>query len=69
MGPKVTKSAQAIARNEAEVLFAPLRRFETLVLAVSGGADSLALMTLTAGWQAGLGATSPAIRVATVDHK
>ena len=55
------------AAAELEVLFAQLRQYSTIVLAVSGGADSVALMLLAARWRA---RTQPAGRfiVATVDH-
>ena len=58
----------AIGTDEANELFAPLARFANIVVAVSGGPDSLALLTLLAEWQARLGAGAPAINVATVDH-
>ena len=65
----MSKGIGAIRSDEAQTLLAPLRRFGTLVLAVSGGPDSLALMVLAAEWRAGLASKAPAIRVATVDHK
>ena len=44
-----------------------LRRFEHLVLAVSGGSDSTALMILAAKWAAGE-QHPPKFTVVTVDH-
>lgn len=59
---------EAIAAEEADRAFEPLRDFSHIVLAVSGGPDSLALLTLVAEWRARLGETVPATIVATVDH-
>lgn len=52
---------------ELDALFAPLTAFRSLILAVSGGADSMALMLLISRWAAGR-AEAPKIVVATVDH-
>lgn len=49
-------------------LFAPLARSHRLVLAVSGGPDSMALMALARRWQALLGARAPDLDVVSVDH-
>jgi len=49
-------------------LFAPLSPFCSIVLAVSGGSDSVALMHLAARWIASLADRSPVVEVATVDH-
>lgn len=47
----------------------PLARFRRVVLAVSGGSDSMALMVLVARWmKAGRVADGLSIEVATVDH-
>jgi tRNA(Ile)-lysidine synthase len=59
----------AIGADEAGALFAPLRRYELLVLAVSGGSDSIALLKLAHQWCLGLGAAAPHLSVATVDHQ
>jgi tRNA(Ile)-lysidine synthase len=48
-----------------EALFAPLAEEEALLLAVSGGPDSVALMLLAAGWSL---RGEKRIEVATVDH-
>ena len=58
----------AIGIDDADELFASLARFSNIVVAVSGGPDSLALLTLLAEWRARLGSGAPAISVATVDH-
>jgi tRNA(Ile)-lysidine synthase len=50
---------------DLEAFFAPLGKAKKLLLAVSGGPDSVALMLLAAGW-AGRGETP--IEIATVDH-
>lgn len=47
--------------------FDDLAEFRGLLLAVSGGPDSLALMWMAAKWAVGRGA-APNLRVATVDH-
>ncbi len=52
---------------EADAAFASLARFDHVILAVSGGPDSMALMVLAAAWQAHR-TSAPAISVATVDH-
>ncbi len=60
-------SQSAITDAEADAAFAMLARFDHLIVAVSGGPDSMALMVLAAEWRA---RTSPslALSVATVDH-
>jgi tRNA(Ile)-lysidine synthase len=45
-----------------------LERFGRVVLAVSGGADSMALLHLAARWAAARGERAPRLDVATVDH-
>ena len=57
-----------IAFAAADAAFGVLRSFKTLLLAVSGGPDSLALLVLAADWCKHLGAAAPNIFVATVDH-
>ncbi|MGL5736886.1 MAG: ATP-binding protein, partial [Beijerinckiaceae bacterium] len=54
-----------VSAPEAAVLFAPLQRYSSLLLAVSGGPDSMALMGLAAAWAKTSGAR---ISVATLDH-
>lgn len=56
-----------ISAREAKQLFAGLRRAPALLLAVSGGPDSVALMWLAARWQRSL-ARGPRLLVVTVDH-
>jgi tRNA(Ile)-lysidine synthase len=56
-----------VSRAEAEALLAPLGRYEHVALAVSGGPDSLALLTLAARWRASRGGM-PRLTVLTVDH-
>jgi len=60
-------AADPVGEDEAAGLLAPLSAFPAVVLAVSGGPDSLALMHLTARW---VRATphAPRLSVATVDH-
>jgi tRNA(Ile)-lysidine synthase len=56
-----------ISARAARQLFAGLKSAPALVLAVSGGPDSVALMWLAARWQRGL-ARGPVLTVVTVDH-
>ncbi|RXH00430.1 tRNA lysidine(34) synthetase TilS [Bradyrhizobium vignae] len=56
-----------ISAREAMRLFAGLKAAPALVLAVSGGPDSVALMWLAARWQRSL-ARGPQLTVVTVDH-
>jgi tRNA(Ile)-lysidine synthase len=56
-----------ISGKEAKPLFADWRTARALVLAVSGGSDSIALMWLAARWRRGL-KRGPDLIVVTVDH-
>ncbi|MBB4374141.1 tRNA(Ile)-lysidine synthase [Bradyrhizobium sp. cir1] len=56
-----------ISARAAKQLFADLRSAPALVLAVSGGPDSVALMWLAARWQRSL-SRGPRLTVVTVDH-
>ncbi|HEX9881482.1 MAG TPA: tRNA lysidine(34) synthetase TilS [Hyphomicrobium sp.] len=57
-----------LADAELDDLFAPLAPFKVLILAVSGGADSSAMMHLVARWAELHPDTSRTLVVATVDH-
>ena len=57
-----------IALTEADSAFECLSRFDRIVLAVSGGPDSMALLVLVAEWLARKDGATPAVSVATVDH-
>ncbi len=57
-----------IVEAELDGLFAPLAPFEVLILAVSGGADSIAMMHLVARWSERHADTPRTLIVATVDH-
>lgn len=57
----------AITVNQAKVLFADWKSAPALVLAVSGGPDSIALMWLAARWRRSL-ARGPRLIAVTVDH-
>jgi tRNA(Ile)-lysidine synthase len=58
----------AVTVAEANTLFRPLVRTFSLVLAVSGGPDSTALMFLVARWAAALKTRCPKLLAITVDH-
>ncbi|WP_083533413.1 tRNA lysidine(34) synthetase TilS [Bosea sp. WAO] len=66
MQPAAAK-AVALSEAEAEALFAPLAAEERLLVAVSGGPDSVALLVLLTDWARAC-AGRPAIHAATVDH-
>ena len=57
-----------IADTELDGLFAALDPFAVLILAVSGGADSVAMMHLVARWAQRHRNPTRTILVATVDH-
>lgn len=64
-------AAYPVSPEEAARLLAPLERFSSLALAVSGGGDSLALLYLTAAWanaRRAAGLPVPDLYVLTVDH-
>ena len=58
---------QPISAAEADAALACLAGFEALLIAVSGGPDSLALLHLVAEWRVRHG-DGPELSVATVDH-
>jgi tRNA(Ile)-lysidine synthase len=57
-----------IAPIEADAAFEQLAKFDHVVLAVSGGPDSMALLVLAAEWRARRAGAPPSLSVATVDH-
>lgn len=59
--------ARPISLLEAQRLFHPLTHAQALVLAVSGGPDSTALLLLAARWRSAR-KTGPELLAATVDH-
>lgn len=59
-------SAAAIGAREAEALFAPLAGEPRLLVAVSGGPDSVAMLALLSEWAKTAG--RPALDAATVEH-
>jgi tRNA(Ile)-lysidine synthase len=63
----VPTSAAPVSAAEAKALFADLVRTPALVLAVSGGPDSSALLLLAARWRADL-RRGPELIAVTVDH-
>lgn len=58
--------AEPVRDDELDALFAPLAALRTLILAVSGGADSMALMLLAHRWSKI--SRAPKLIVASVDH-
>src|SRR4030095_12304393 len=56
-----------ISASEANTLFSGLQAIPIIVLAVSGGPDSTALMLLAARWRDSL-KTKPKLVAVTVDH-
>ncbi|HFB97638.1 MAG TPA: tRNA lysidine(34) synthetase TilS [Bryobacterales bacterium] len=65
--PAAADLSAPLRNEEIARLFAPLRRFSHVALAVSGGADSTALMLTAARWR-DLIPDPPRITVLTVDH-
>ncbi|HET8971822.1 MAG TPA: tRNA lysidine(34) synthetase TilS [Pseudolabrys sp.] len=62
-----TAEAKAVSASEVTSLFSGLQSLPILVLAVSGGPDSTALMVLAARWRDSL-KTKPKLIAVTVDH-
>jgi tRNA(Ile)-lysidine synthase len=62
-----TQKSDAVSATEAKSLFSDLGHLPVLVLAVSGGPDSTALMVLAARWRNALQAP-PTLIAVTVDH-
>jgi tRNA(Ile)-lysidine synthase len=62
-----TAKTKPVSATEAQSLFSDLDRLPALLLAVSGGPDSTALMLLAARWRKTL-KTKPKLIAVTVDH-
>jgi tRNA(Ile)-lysidine synthase len=62
-----TAEAKAVSASEVTSLFSGLQSLPVLVLAVSGGPDSTALLVLAARWRDSL-RTKPRLVAVTVDH-
>jgi tRNA(Ile)-lysidine synthase len=62
-----TAEAKAVSASEVISLFSGLQSLPVLVLAVSGGPDSTALMVLAAQWRDSL-RTKPKLVAVTIDH-
>ncbi|MEP7029744.1 MAG: tRNA lysidine(34) synthetase TilS [Pseudolabrys sp.] len=65
--PPVKTASKPISATEAKSLFSNLATFPALLLAVSGGPDSTALMALAARWRKAL-KVKPKLLAVTVDH-
>ncbi len=61
-------AVEPISDAERDALLVALEPFRVLILAVSGGADSMAMMHLVADWSRQHGRALRTIIVATVDH-
>jgi tRNA(Ile)-lysidine synthase len=61
------QKSTAVSATEARALFSGLQAFPVLLVAVSGGPDSTALMLLAARWRDSL-KTKPRLIAVTVDH-
>lgn len=64
---RAAERAAPVSAAEAQLLFGALREFPVLLLAVSGGPDSTALMVLAARWRDTL-AEPPRLVAVTIDH-
>ena len=62
-----TAETAPVSAAELKAIFSGLEHLPALVLAVSGGPDSTALMLLAARWRGSLKA-GPALTAVTVDH-
>lgn len=65
--PAASRNSEPITAAESESLLTPLLAFDSVALAVSGGSDSVAMMTLVAEWARSRPA-APRLAVLTVDH-
>jgi len=65
--PAASRNSEPITAAECGSLLAPLLAFDSVALAVSGGSDSVAMMTLVAEW-ASSRPGAPRLVVLTVDH-
>ncbi len=67
-GARLTNDQEPVSDNELEVLFAPLREATHILVAVSGGPDSIAALHLVGRWQK-RSAHDFLVSAATVDHQ
>jgi tRNA(Ile)-lysidine synthase len=65
---RTARPAEAVSAQEAKQLFAAWKSAPALLLAVSGGPDSTALLWLAARWRRTL-KNGPRVVAATVDHR
>ena len=65
-GRAATKPDDLLDARALERLFAPLQSASAILIAVSGGPDSMALLHLLARW--GVGGGRPRLVAATIDH-
>jgi tRNA(Ile)-lysidine synthase len=65
----VTRPEDAVSVVESDAAFARLKAYHHVILAVSGGPDSMALLALAAEWHGRAESPVPTMSVATVDHR
>ena len=66
--PAAEPAGKAFADSELASLFSPLEKYSRVLLAVSGGPDSTALLLLAHRWRKAR-PTGPSLVAATVDHR
>ncbi len=65
---RALSSVEPLGADEVRALLSPVESESHILLAVSGGADSLALLSVTARWAKEKQETRPRVTVASVDH-
>ena len=68
MRPEADGNARTLSADDVAELFFCFKSFKHILLGVSGGPDSVAMMVLAREWKKARGPSRPKISVATVDH-